>query len=174
MTDVLDAYAAGLVEIARAEGNLDRVKHELLDVADQVETHESLRTVLTDELVPAARRQAIAEELLGGRAHQQTANVVSFVIGAGHAEDLVEIARRMAVRAAEGADATFAEVRSATPLSADQQARLAAALSEKVGKKLDLRVVVDPSVVGGLVATIGDQVFDGSVRTKLDQLKTLL
>jgi len=174
MTDVLDAYASALVDIARAEGNLDQVKFELLDVADQVENHEALKLALTDELVPAPRRQAIAEELLGGRAHAQTANLVSFVIGAGHAKDLGEIARRMANRIAEGADATFAEVRSATPLNGDQQQRLTAALEAAVGKKVDLRVVVDPSVVGGIVATVGDTVIDGSVRTKLDQLKTLL
>jgi F-type H+-transporting ATPase subunit delta len=174
MTDVLDAYAEALVEITKAEGNLDRVKHELLDVADQVEAHESLRSTLTDELVPATRRQEIVEQLFQGKAHPQTANLVSFVIGAGRAKDLGEIARRMAHRIAAGADATFAEVRSATPLTAEQQARLGAALSAKLGKNLDLRVVVDPSVVGGLVVTVGDQVLDGSVRTKLDQLKTLL
>ena len=174
MTDVLDAYATALVDIARAEGNLDRVKFELLDVADQMEHHEALKSVLTDELVPAARRQAIAEELLGGRTHTQTANLVAFVIGAGRAKDLGEIARRMADKVAQGAGATFAEVRTATPLGADQQQRLAAALEAAVGKKIDLRVVVDPSVVGGIVATVGDTVIDGSVRTKLDQLKTLL
>jgi F-type H+-transporting ATPase subunit delta len=174
MTDVLDAYASALVEIAKAEGNLDQVKHQLLDVADQVETHEALKSVLTDELVPAVQRQAIVDELLGGKAHPQTANVVGFVIGAGHAKDLGEIARRMAAQVAEGADATYAEVRSASPLSDDQKQRLTSALSAAVGKKIDLRVVVDPTVVGGIVATVGDTVIDGSVRTKLDQLKTLL
>jgi F-type H+-transporting ATPase subunit delta len=174
MTDVLDAYAAALVEISRAEGSLDEVKHQLLDVADEVERHEALKSALTDELVPAVRRQAIVEELLAGKAHSRTANLVGFVIGAGHAKDLGEIARRMAARVAEYADATFAEVRTATPLSDDQKHRLAEALSAKVGKKIDLRVVVDPSVVGGIVATVGDTVIDGSVRTKLDQLKTLL
>ena len=143
-------------------------------MADQLENHEALKSALTDELIPAVRRQAIAEELLTGRAHSQTANLVAFVIGAGRAKDLGEIARRMATRVAEGADATFAEVRSATPLDDDQKQRLAAALSAAVGKKIDLRVVVDPSVVGGIVATVGDTVIDGSVRTKLDQLKTLL
>lgn len=174
MTDPLDAYANALVEIARSEGNLDQVKHELLEVADQLDGHDALKTALTDELVPLGRRQAIVEDLLGGKAHPRTANVVGFLIGAGRAKDLGEIARRMAARVAETSDATFAEVRSATPLNDDQTARLSAALSAALGKKLDLRVVVDPSVVGGIVATVGDTVIDGSVRTKLDQLKTLL
>jgi len=65
-----------------------------------------------------------------------------------------------------------AEVRSAIPLTDDQQKRLAAALTKATGKALNLKVVVDPSVLGGLVAVVGDEVIDDTVRTRLDQLKT--
>ena len=68
----------------------------------------------------------------------------------------------------------MAEVRSAVALTDDQRERLAAALANATGKQVELKVVVDPSVLGGLVATVGDTVIDGSVRTRLDQLKTLL
>ena len=67
-----------------------------------------------------------------------------------------------------------AEVRSAVPLSADQESRLKAALANATGKQLNLKVVVDPSVLGGLVATVGDTVIDGSVRTRLDNVKSRL
>jgi len=65
-------------------------------------------------------------------------------------------------------------VRSAVALSDEQQARLAAALTNATGKQLNLKVVVDPSVLGGIVATVGDTVIDGSVRTRIDQLKSRL
>jgi F-type H+-transporting ATPase subunit delta len=67
-----------------------------------------------------------------------------------------------------------AEVRSAIPLTEDQQHRLAAALANATGKQVEVKVVVDPSVLGGLDATVGDTVIDGTVRTRLDQIKTLL
>jgi F-type H+-transporting ATPase subunit delta len=51
---------------------------------------------------------------------------------------------------------------------------LAAALEKATGKKVNLKVVVDPSVLGGVVATVGDSVIDGSVRTRLDQVKSRL
>ena len=60
------------------------------------------------------------------------------------------------------------------PLTDDQQTRLAAALANATGKQVNLKVVVDPSVLGGIVATVGDTVIDGSVRTPLDQLKSRL
>ena len=53
----IDGYARGLFEIARAEGNLDEVEDELFRFARQVESSEALRSALTDQFVPAARRQ---------------------------------------------------------------------------------------------------------------------
>ena len=67
---------------------------------------------------------------------------------------------------------TVAEVRSAVPLDDDQQRRLSAALVNATGKQVELKVVVDPSVLGGLVAQVGDTVIDGSVRSRLQQLQT--
>ncbi len=78
------------------------------------------------------------------------------------------------VSAAASKDLTVAEVRSAIELSPDQQDRLKAALANASGKNVDLKVVVDPSVLGGLVATVGDTVIDGTVRSRLDQVKSLL
>ena len=65
-----------------------------------------------------------------------------------------------------------AEVRSAMALSEDQVSRLAASLKQATGKDVDVRVTVDPSVLGGVVTTIGDTVIDGSVRSRLAQVKS--
>jgi F-type H+-transporting ATPase subunit delta len=64
-----------------------------------------------------------------------------------------------------------AEVRSAIELTPDQRERLAAAISSATGKQVEVKVVVDPSVLGGIVTTVGDTVIDGSVRSRLEQLK---
>jgi F-type H+-transporting ATPase subunit delta len=124
--------------------------------------------------VPAERRQAIVEDLLGGKASRTTVSLVSFVVGAGRGRDLPAIIGKLVERAAAEKDRTVAEVRSAIPLTADQQRRLAAALANATGKQVEVKVVVDPSVLGGAVATVGDAVIDGSVRTRLDQIKSLL
>jgi F-type H+-transporting ATPase subunit delta len=64
-----------------------------------------------------------------------------------------------------------AEVRSAIPLTAAQEEQLAAALRVATGKDVEVKVIVDESILGGLVAQIGDQVIDGSVRARLGQLR---
>jgi len=52
--------------------------------------------------------------------------------------------------------------------------RLAAALSHKTGKQVSVKVIVDSSILGGIVARVGDTVIDGTVRSRLDQVKSLL
>jgi F-type H+-transporting ATPase subunit delta len=170
----IDGYASALFEIAKAEGNLDEVEDELFRFARSLEASDELRNVLTDELVPAERRQAIVEELLGHKASRTTTALVSFVVGSGRGRDLPAIIDKLVQRAATEKDRAVAEVRSAISLSEDQQYRLAAALANATGKQVELKVVVDSSVIGGLVATVGDTVIDGSVRTRLEQIKAIL
>jgi F-type H+-transporting ATPase subunit delta len=170
----IEGYARALFEIARAEGTIDEVEDELFRFARNLEGSDALRNTLTDEEIPAAKRQAIVEDLLGGRATQTTTQLVSMVVGSGRARDLPAIIDKLVQRASSAKNLELAEVRSAVPLTEDQQTRLAAALANATGKQVNLKVVVDPSVLGGIVATVGDTVIDGSVRTALDHVKSRL
>jgi F-type H+-transporting ATPase subunit delta len=167
----IDGYANALFEVARVEGSLGEVEDELFRFARTLEGNDELRSVLTDEAVPVARRQGVVEDLLGGKASPVTANLVQLVIGAGRARQLPKIIDRLVERAAAAKDRVVGEVRSATPLTDDQKARLADALGKATGKVVEVKVVIDPSVLGGLVAQVGDTVIDGSVRARLDQLR---
>ena len=72
MTDRVDAYAAALFEVAKAEGSLETVEEELFRVARTLEANDELRTTLSDQAIPIERRQRIVEELLGPRASPVT------------------------------------------------------------------------------------------------------
>jgi F-type H+-transporting ATPase subunit delta len=172
--DRIEGYASALFEIAKAEGTLDEVEDELFRFARTLEANDELRTSLTDEMIPPARRQAVVEDLMGKKASPTTVNLVSFIIGSGRGRDLPAIVNRLVERAAAEKDRAVAEVRTAVPLTEDQQTRLAAALANATGRQIELKVVVDPSVLGGVVAQVGDIVIDGTVRAGLDQLRTLL
>jgi F-type H+-transporting ATPase subunit delta len=173
-TERIDGYARALFEIARAEGTLDEVEDELFRFARSYESSDALRNALTDEMIPAGKRQAIVEDLLGGKATSTTTQLVSMVVGSGRGRDLPAIIDKLVARASSSKNLEVAEVRTAVALTSDQQARLAAAITNATGKQVNLKVVVDPSIIGGVVATVGDTVIDGSVRTRIDQLKSRL
>jgi F-type H+-transporting ATPase subunit delta len=170
----IQGYARGLFEVARAEGTLDEVEDELFRFARAYESNEELRSKLTDEFIPIERRTAIVEDLLGGQATATTTQLVSMVVGTGRARDLPAIVDELVQRAASAKDLDVAEVRTAVPLTDDQQARLKAALENATGKRLNLKATVDPVVLGGVVATVGDTVIDDTVRTRIEQLKSRL
>jgi F-type H+-transporting ATPase subunit delta len=174
MSDRVDAYASAMLTVAQAEGVVERVEDELFKVARTVEGSDPLRSTLTDPAIPVERRAGVVDELLGKRAHPLTTAITSFVVGAGRAHDLPAIVDAFVARAAEARAEAVAEVRTAYPLDADQQARLADALGRATGKRVSVKVIIDPTVLGGIVARVGDTVIDGSVRSRLEQLRETL
>ncbi|HUV18957.1 MAG TPA: ATP synthase F1 subunit delta [Ilumatobacteraceae bacterium] len=171
---MIEGYARALFEVARAEGTLDEVEDELFRFARSYESSDALRNALTDEHIPAEKRQAIVEDLLGGKTTTTTIQLVSMVVGSGRSRDIPAIVDSLVARASSAKQLDVAEVRTAVALTDDQQARLKAALENATGKSINLKTVVDPTVVGGVVATIGDTVIDDTVRTRIDQLKSRL
>ena len=173
-TATIDAFVESIFSLAEAEGVLAQVESEFSSVVRTIDSSDDLRSKLNDELLPSDVRQQIVERLLEGKAHRLTAQLVALVIGSGHARSLRTIAERVSSKVAHGSGREVAEVRSAVALTDDQQRRLADALKKATVSDVNLKIIVDPSVVGGLVATVGDKVIDGSVRNRLDQLKSRL
>lgn len=174
MNDRISGYAAGILEIARAEGNLERVEAELFELGRHVETSGELRAALTDPLLPVERKRAVISDLLGERFTSLTVGLAEFLLGQNLASDLGSIATSLAEQAAASRSRQVAEVRSAVPLDEPTLERLTAALSRATGTTLEVKTIVDPSVVGGIVARVGDTVIDGSVAAKLTSLRQTL
>jgi F-type H+-transporting ATPase subunit delta len=171
MSDRVDAYADALLAVAKAEGVLGAVEDDLFHFARVLESSDDLRMTLTEPGLPPERRMAVVEELMGGKALEVSAALAAFIAGIGRAHDLGAIVDRFVKKAAHERAREVAEVRSAIALDDEQRDRLAKALSKATGKEVEVKVVVDPKILGGLVATVGDTVIDGTVRHRLDQLK---
>lgn len=171
MNERIEGYASALFEVARAEGALGEVEDELFRFAHTLEGSDELRSTLTDAMIPVERRQQIVEDLLGGKASPTTTALISFVVASGRSRDLAGIVERLVERAAAERNREVAEVRTTVPLDEAQRTRLAHALGKATGKQVEVKVVVDPSIVGGIVAQVGDTVIDGSIRRRLDLIK---
>lgn len=164
-------YAKGIFDMATGEGVLDRVEDELLAVARSFETSPELRSTLTDPQLPVDKKQGILEELIGGRASSLTLGVVQLLVAQGRATDLPAIAAAVADVAAASRDKAVAEVRSAVPLDEQTIQRLTQALSRATGRDVEVKLIVDPAVIGGIVARVGDTVIDGSIATRVASVR---
>lgn len=174
MEDRTEVYAEALNAVARAEGSLSEVEDELFRFARVLEGNDELQQKLADPHLPVSLRQQIVEDLLGGKAQPATVGLVSLLVGNERTRELPAIVDAMVGFGAARTNRQVAEVRSAIELDDDQKARLATALESATGKQVEVRVIVDPSIKGGLVAQVGDTVIDGSVRRRLDQLRNVL
>lgn len=169
--DRIQVLGDALLAIVQTSPSPSETEDELFRLSRILEGNDELRSKLTDTQIPTGRRQQIVEELLQDRATPVTTAIVSLLVAADRAADLPKLVDAMARRSAAASNRSLAEVRSAVPLSADQIERLTAALEKQTGQPVQVRVVVDPNVVGGVVTQIGDLVIDGSVRSRLAQLR---
>jgi F-type H+-transporting ATPase subunit delta len=170
-TDRIEAYAKAFLEIARAEGHLAEVEDELFRFARAYNGSDELRLALTDPKLPAERKVAVVQDLLERKALASSQALVLTVVVAGRAGELEQIVDRFVALAVGEREHEVAEVRSAVPLSDADVERLRQALSQATRKNVEVKVVVDPEVMGGIVTKMGDLVIDGSVRHRLDQLR---
>jgi F-type H+-transporting ATPase subunit delta len=170
-TGRVEAYAKAFLRIARTERRPDAVEDDLFRFARALDASDELRMSLGDRNVPAEQRIAVIQDLMGGTGLPASVGLVSMVVGADRAGDLPAIIGRFLELSAAERQHDVAEVRSAVPLDDGLRERLAQALSEATGKQVEVKVVVDPSVLGGVVARVGDTVIDGTIRHRLDELK---
>jgi F-type H+-transporting ATPase subunit delta len=171
VSDRSDLYAEAMYTLIAAEGGSNEVQDELFRFSRILESNDELRQTLQDPHIPIERRVQIVEDLLGGRASALTTSMVSLVVVNGRTRELSAMVDHLLGLCAARGEKVVAEVRSAVPLTDDQKARLATALKARTGKDVDIIVVIDPSVIGGIVTQIGDTVIDGSVRQRLSQLR---
>ncbi|TMK46317.1 MAG: ATP synthase F1 subunit delta [Actinobacteria bacterium] len=172
--EIVRGYAQALLAVAEAEEDLGTVEDELFAFAKTVERDARLREALTDPALPAENKRAVVKELLGDRANPHTVSILGFLIEQGRAKELGRILEGLAELAAERRKHVVAEVRSAVPLSQERRKKLAEALSKATGKNVEIKVVIDPAVIGGVLARVGDEVFDGTVRTRLEDARERL
>ena len=168
-------YARALFSLAGDENRVAEVRAELRSLGALLEASPQLRDVLLQPLHPAAERRRVLEgvsDKLG--ASSLLRRFYSYLIDQRRLVAFAEIEAEFVRLADEAAGKKKARVRSAQPLSAEQQTRLARALAARAGTSVELEIEVDPGLVGGLVAQIGDTVYDGSLRTQLTQLRSTL
>lgn len=168
-------YANALADIALAQGAAKLVEQQLQDFGAAYAESAELRTFLASPAVDLSAKHGVIEKLLariGGS--KIVRNFLFVVIDHGRAHNLGEIfaAFQDVIRKHEGI--AEAEVSSAVELNATQKAQFAFALEKLTGKRVEPKYSLDPNLLGGAVVRIGDTIYDGSVRSRLNNLRARL
>jgi F-type H+-transporting ATPase subunit delta len=175
LVDAIEVLAVTAVFlVADSAGELDDVEDELFRFARVVAREPELRTVLTDHALDADRKSALLDGLLEGKVRPATRRIVQALVVTPRGRTLEQGLEEFADLAADIRSRTLATVTTAVPLDDAQKSRLAATLSQQLGREVQVQVEVDPKVLGGVLVRIGDEVIDGSTRHRLSEAKRSL
>ena len=165
-------YARAVLDLGLAAGNLDRMGADLRTLAKAMKDSAELQSALTNPAIRRADRRRILDALLARiSAQPQTKNLVYLLLDSERLGSLEGISREVDAMIQARSGRVSAEIISAKPLDPAQVAQITTALEQLSGKKVDVTRREDPALLGGVVAKVGDVVYDGSLRTQLRAIR---
>lgn len=161
--------AAELQPVADVD-ELQQIEDELFRFGRTVAANPPLRAALSDWSVPAGRRTALVASLLQGKAGEVTVRLAQAVTRL-RSRDVAALLQWASEQVADARGWRVASVRAAMDVDEDERQRLGDAMQRLTGRPVEVRVTVDPSLIGGAQVAIGDLLVDATTRHRLDQLQ---
>jgi F-type H+-transporting ATPase subunit delta len=168
-------YANALADIALAQGAAEPAAKQLNDFGSAYAQSAELRTFLASPAVTVEAKHAVIEKINGRMGASKIIRNFLFVITDHRRTQLIPEILAMfqqVIRQRQGV--AEAQISSAVELSAAQKKELAATLTKVTGKKIETKYSLDPALLGGAVVRIGDTIYDGSLRSRLNEMRSRL
>src|SRR5437773_10398700 len=160
---------SALADVVLKTGETEPVKLELIEWAGLIETNDSLYEAFSNPAITHAKKENVLESLIEKtRPSKTTANFLRILLRNGRLTELSEINERFAEELEERSGIVTAEIISARELPATERSDLQTHLEKLTGKRVNLNFSINKNIIGGVVTRVGSTVYDGSVRTKLD------
>ena len=165
-------YAKALMDIGADQKNADKLGADLRNFAQAMAVSAELAATLSNPAFPRTDRKKILEALATRFGTTPIVKNFLFVLlDKERLATLPAISKEIDRMLEEQAGRVTAEVTSAQPLTTAQLQQITASLEKLSGKKVQVVKKEDPALIGGVVAKVGDTIYDGSVRTQLRQLR---
>jgi len=166
-------YAEAILALAIEKNETERWEKDLQESLKLLD-EKDLVNLLENPEVPTLEKKKIIRRLLGGKVSPLALNFMLLIVQRNRLENLPQIYAEYRLLLDDYRQTLVAEVTTAVELTKEQEEALRKRLGEITGKKVSLKVTVDPSLIGGLVAKVGDRLIDGSVTAKLEALREQL
>lgn len=165
-------YAKALFTVGKEQMTFEEYNQTLQGVAGLYVSNPEVVDALTNPLYPIDIKEKVMDGMIKSMAVDNVmGNFLRLLVQKKRIEILPEIAEEFQVMVDDEKNISHGNVISAIQLSAELQANVQATLEKLTGKKVKLTTSVDPSIIGGIIAKVGDLVLDGSIKTQLAGLK---
>lgn len=166
-------YADAIFELALKQNTLNRTLEDVKEIA-RLFAMRKLAYLLREPKIPAKRKEAALRQALEARVLPTSLNLVLLIVQRELVDFMQNIASELEQLVLSHRNEAIAEVTTAAPMDEAQSTLVKQALERKTSKTILMQTKVDPSILGGVVARVGDQVIDGSVRNRLNMLQQQL
>ncbi|BCL82803.1 F0F1 ATP synthase subunit delta [Ktedonobacteria bacterium brp13] len=166
-------YAEAVFDIAQRQNTVDRTLDDMQGIA-QLFSERKLSYLLREPKIPAQRKETALRQALADKVLPTSLNLALLIVQRQLVEVMPNIAKELEQFVLNYRNQAVAEVTTAVPMNDAQSATVTRALEQKTGKHILLQTRVDPSILGGVVARVGDEIIDGSVRNRLHSLQQQL
>jgi F-type H+-transporting ATPase subunit delta len=165
-------YATALADVVTERGEARQVQEELSAWEMMMNANPMLMEVFSNPTIPYEQKHKVLTSLIErARLRPTTSNFLQLLLKNQRLTELSEVNRRFAQVLDERSGVVSAEVTTARAVPETQQEALRSKLSAMTGKQVRLSFITDEELIGGIVARIGSTIYDGSVRTQLQQVK---
>jgi F-type H+-transporting ATPase subunit delta len=165
-------YATALADVVTKTGETEVVRGELKQWEAMIATNNDLLNAFRNPSIQQDQKEKVLEALLQKAVSRPTtANFLRVLLRNGRLTEIAEINQKFESLLEERSGGTTAKIVSARPLSEAEKQDLRANLEKMTGKRISPNFEIDDRIIGGVVTTIGSTVYDGSVKTQLQQLK---
>jgi F-type H+-transporting ATPase subunit delta len=168
-SNVARRYAAGIFQLAQEERAVDTWRAELAKL-DELLQDSVLVAAFQNPAVGVRRRMELAQ-LLKPELRPETENLLRLLVEHYRTRAIHRIREAFERLADEASGIVHATITTAIELAEDDRGHYEARLSRKLGRKVNVKFVTDPAIVGGAAIQIGDHLVDGTVRTQLGRLR---
>jgi F-type H+-transporting ATPase subunit delta len=167
-------YAQALYQEAEAAGDVDRIDEDMQGVQESLDASRDLALFFRSPLIAREKKAAVVGKLFDGKVAPLIVRLMKLLVDKGREDILSAVVRQYADLRDERLGIVEAHVQTAMPMEFDETEDLRKTLEAKTGKKVRLRIEVEPELIGGVVVRIGDRVYDGSVQHQLASLRDQL
>jgi F-type H+-transporting ATPase subunit delta len=171
---VVRRYARALFDTAQRSGTVEQVQDDLKAVDEVLRSAPRLQRALRAPVIQASRKNELLEHAFGARIGPLTLRFLKLAVQRRREDILSDVYLEFQRLANQARGIQPVDVVAAVPLTDAERDQLAASLHQRTGKQIVLQVSIDPSLVGGMILRMGDTILDGSIRTRLEQLRTRL
>lgn len=168
-------YANALSEVLKSEDQLNAALMEIESFAQAFDSNHELRTALTNPSIPFDTRTLIFNDILGNAdSRSASKNLIQVLFDRGRLSLITDVAKAFRDIIDRRMNRVVGILTSARDLSSAQRSSIQQSISKYIGKEAQLETHINPELLGGVVVRIGGTVIDGSLRTRLTQLKKAL